>query len=196
MKRALLFLSVCLTAAGCSDSKVVVRASLAEGGEAIAEMPVYLLPYDRRALMDSLARASEEPEPTIPADLVTQLESLNAAPRVPGDSTARANAAMRTVLQARIDSIRAARVTWRQRVYAPFDSVARAKESELAVKASADTTDAAGRAAIPADEGRFWIYATYVLPETTLEWNLPVSVRGDSVVVSLTRKNAKEQQFF
>jgi hypothetical protein len=146
--------------------------------------------------MDSLARASDEPEPTIPADLVQQLERLNAAPVVPGDSASRANVALRTVLRARIDSIRAARAQWRQRVFAPFDSVARAKESELAETAASDTTDARGHAAIPADEGRFWIYATYVLPETTLEWNLPVSVRGDSVVVPLTRKNAKEQQFF
>lgn len=196
MKRALLFLAVCVTAAGCSDSKVVVRAALAEGGEPIVDMPVYLLPYDRKALMDSLARASDEPEPTIPADLVQQLERLNAAPVVPGDSASGANVAMRTVLRARIDSIRAARAQWRQRVFAPFDSVARMKESELAETAASDTTDARGHAAIPADEGRFWIYATYVLPETTLEWNLPVSVRGDSVVVPLTRKNAKEQRFF
>ena len=196
MKRALLFLAVCLTAAGCSDSKVVVRAALAEGGEPIVDMPVYLLPYDRKALMDSLARASEEPEPTIPADLVTQLERLSSAPAVPGDSAARAAQAARRVLQARIDSIRAARAQWRQRVFAPFDSVARMKESELGETAASDTTDAAGRAEVPADEGRFWLYATYVLPETTLEWNLPVAVRGDSVVVNLTRKNAKEQQFY
>lgn len=196
MKRALLFLAVLTTAAGCSDSKVVVRAALAEGGEPIVDMPVYLLPYDRKALMDSLAKAADEPEPTIPADLVQQLERLSAAPATPGDSTARSAAAARRVLQARIDSIRAARVQWRRQVFAPFDSVARMKESELGETAASDTTDARGSAAIPADEGRFWLYATYVLPETTLEWNLPVAVRGDSVVVSLTRGNAKEQRFF
>ena len=63
------------------------------------------------------------------------------------------------------------------------DSVAQAKVAELGLSAVADTTDATGTARLPADEGRFWIYAVYVLPDRTLEWNLPVTVRGDSTVI-------------
>lgn len=196
MKRALLVLAVLTAAAGCSDSKVVVRAALAEGGQAITDLPVYLLPYDRQALMDSLAEASDEPEPVIPEALLQQLERPSAGGATPGDSAAPSPAAVRRQIQARIDSIRTARRAWRERTFAPFDSLARAKESELGLSASSDTTDARGVARVGADEGRFWLYAVYVLPESTLEWNVPVAVRGDSVVVTLTRENAREQRFY
>lgn len=198
MKR-LLLLAACLAAAGCSDSKVVVRASLAQAGEPVADMPVYLLPYDREALMDSLAEASDEPEPAIPEALVTQLESLNARERqlsAAGDSTIRQVRAQRAAVQAQVDSIRVSRRRWRQRVFADFDSVANAKITELGTGTATDTTDTQGVAHLPADEGRFWIYAAYVLPDVTLEWNLPVTVRGDSAVVRLTRENAKERRFY
>lgn len=198
MKR-LLLLAACLAAAGCSDSKVVVRASLAQAGEPVADMPVYLLPYDREALMDSLAEASDEPEPAIPAALVTQLESLNARERqlsAAGDSTIRQVRAQRAAVQAQVDSIRVSRRRWRQRVFADFDSVANAKLTELGTGTAADTTDTQGVARLAADEGRFWIYAAYVLPDVTLEWNVPVTVRGDSAVVRLTRENAKERRFY
>ena len=105
MKR-LLLLAACLAAAGCSDSKVVVRASLAEAGEPIVDLPVFLLPYDRQALMDSLAEASDDPEPTIPSALITQLESLNARERqlsAAGDSAVRVVRAQRAAVQARVD---------------------------------------------------------------------------------------------
>ena len=32
--------------------------------------------------------------------------------------------------------------------------------------------------------------ARYVLPETVLEWEEPVTLRGDSAVITLSRKNA------
>lgn len=199
MKR-LLLLAACVAAAGCSDSKVVVRATLAEGGQPVADMPVYLLPYDRQALMDSLAEAAGEPEPAIPAALVTQLESLNARERqmaAAGDSAVRTVRAQRAAVQAQVDSIRANRLRWRQRVFAPFDSVAQAKMQEMGAGAASDTTDTTGRARLSAaDEGRFWIYAAYVLPDVTLEWNVPVTVRGDSTVVRLTRENATERRFY
>ena len=67
---------------------------------------------------------------------------------------------------------------------------------QLGASAATDTTDAQGIARIGADEGRFWIYAAYVLPDVTLEWNVPVTIRGDSTVVRLTRENAKEQRFY
>jgi hypothetical protein len=198
MKR-LLLLAACLAAAGCSDSKVVVRASLAEAGEPVADLPVFLLPYDRQALMDSLAEAADQPEPTIPSTLVTQLESLNARERqlgAAGDSAVRQVRAQRAAVQAQMDSIRVNRRRWRQQVFADFDSVAEMKMAELGVTAATDTTDTQGLASIAADEGRFWLYAAYVLPDVTLEWNVPVTVRGDSTVVRLTRENAKERRFY
>jgi hypothetical protein len=198
MKR-LLLLAACLAAAGCSDSKVVVRASLAQAGEPVADLPVFLLPYDRQALMDSLAKASDEPEPMIPAALVTQLESLTARERqlgAAGTAEVRLVKAQRAAVQAQLDSIRVNRRRWRQQVFADFDSVAEFKMAELGVAAATDTTDTQGMASIAADEGRFWIYAAYVLPDVTLEWNVPVTVRGDSTVVRLTRENAKERRFY
>jgi len=198
MKR-LLLLAACLAAAGCSDSKVVVRASLAEAGQPVADMPVFLLPYDRQALMDSLAEASDEPEPTIPSALITQLESLNARERqiaATGGAEVRVVRAQRAMVQARLDSIRVNRRRWRQQVFADFDSVAEAKMAELGAGAATDTTDTKGVAHLDADEGRFWLYAAYVLPDVTLEWNVPVTVRGDSTVVRLTRENAKERRFY
>lgn len=198
MKR-LLLLAALLAVAGCSDSKVVVRAALAEGGRPVADLPVYLLPYDREALMDSLAQAAGQPEPAIPAAMVTQLESLTVREQrlaASGDSAVQRVRAERRGVQARVDSIRAARREWRQRVFAPFDSVAGAKVAELGVSAVADTTDATGTARLAADEGRFWLYAVYVLPDRTLEWNVPVTVRGDSTVVRLTPENAKERRFY
>jgi hypothetical protein len=198
MKR-LLLLAACLAAAGCSDSKVVVRASLAEAGEPVADLPVFLLPYDRQALMDSLAKAADQPEPTIPSALVTQLESLTARERqlgAAGSAEVRLVRAQRAAVQAQLDSIRVNRRRWRQNVFADFDSVAAFKMAELGVTAATDTTDTQGVASIAADEGRFWIYAAYVLPDVTLEWNVPVTVRGDSTVVRLTRENAKERRFY
>lgn len=198
MKR-LLLLAACLAAAGCSDSKVVVRASLAEAGQPVADMPVFLLPYDRQALMDSLAEASDEPEPTIPSALITQLESLSARERqiaAAGGAEVRLVRAQRAMVQARLDSIRVNRRRWRQEVFADFDSVADNKMAELGATAATDTTDRQGMASIAADEGRFWLWAAYVLPDVTLEWNVPVNVRGDSTVVRLTRENAKERRFY
>ncbi|HEX6909856.1 MAG TPA: hypothetical protein VF142_05665 [Longimicrobium sp.] len=198
MKR-LLLLAACLAAAGCSDSKVVVHASLASSGQPVADLPVWVLPYDRQALMDSLAQEAGQPEPAIPAPLVTQLEGLTARERqlaAAGDPRLAAFRAQRAAVQKQVDSIRAARVQWREQVFAPFDSLAQARQAEMGVTAAVDTTDARGVARIGADEGRVWIYAVYVLPDVTLEWNLPVTVRGDSTVVRLTRENAKERKFY
>ncbi|HEU0015352.1 MAG TPA: hypothetical protein VFQ45_16810, partial [Longimicrobium sp.] len=115
MKRWLLLAACCAAAAGCSDSKVVVRASLDQGGQPIADLPVWLLPYDRKALADSMLRAGEMPEPAIPADLLTQLESLTAREKeAAGDSARRQVQAARRTLQARIDSIKTARRVWRE----------------------------------------------------------------------------------
>lgn len=198
MKR-LLLLAACLAAAGCSDSKVVVRATLAENGGPVADLPVWVLPYDRQALMDSLAKDAGEPEPAIPAPLVTQLEGLTTRERemtAAGDARAAQVRAMRQAVQKQVDSIRVERRQWRERTFAAFDSLAKAREAELGATAHVDTTDARGVARIPAGEGRVWVWAAYVLPDVTLEWNLRVTVTGDSTDVELTRENAKERRFY
>ena len=198
MKR-LLLMAACAAAAGCSDSKVVVHASLAENGEPVADLPVWVLPYDRQALMDSLAEEAGEPEPAIPAPLVTQLEGLTARERqlaAAGDPRLPAFRAQLAAVQKQVDSIRVARRRWREHTFADFDSLAEARQAELGATASVDTTDARGVARISAGEGRVWIWAVYVLPDVTLEWNVPVTVRGDSTTVDLTRENAKERRFY
>lgn len=198
MKRLLLLLTACLAAAGCSDSKVVVRATLAESGQPVADLPVWVLPYDRQALMDSLAEEAGDPEPGIPAPLITQLEGLTARERelqAAGDPRLPGFRAQRQALQRQVDSIRVARRAWREKTFADFDSLAQARQTEMGATAAVDTTDARGVARISA-EGRVWIWAAYVLPDVTLEWNLPVTVRGDSTVVTLTRENAKERKFY
>lgn len=197
MKR-LLLLAACVAAAGCSDSKVVVRANLAENGGPVADLPVWVLPYDRQALMDSLAEEAGDPEPGIPATLITQLEGLTARERelqAAGDPRLPAFRAQRQAVQKQVDSIRVARRTWRERTFADFDSLARAREGEMGGAAAVDTTDARGVARVSA-EGRVWVWAAYVLPDVTLEWNIPVTVRGDSAVVELTRENARERKFY
>lgn len=199
MKRLLLMAACCAAAAGCSDSKVVVHASLAENGEPVADLPVWVLPYDRAKLMDSLARESSQPEPVIPGEMLTQLQSLTERERqlaARGDSMVARVRAGRVAVQRQIDSIRVARRRWRERTFVDFDSVSRAKQTELGASAAVDTTDARGIARISAGDGRMWIWASYVLPDVTLEWNVPVTVRGDSTTVRLTRENAKERRFY
>jgi hypothetical protein len=198
MKR-LLLLAACVAAAGCSDSKVVVQATLPDNGGPVADLPVWVLPYDRQALMDSLASESDEPEPAIPAPLLTQLEGLSARERqltASGDAALPAVRAQRAALQKQVDSIRVARREWRRVVFADFDSLAAAREDELGAAATVDTTDARGIAHVSSGEGRVWVYASYVLPDVTLEWNLPLTVRGDSTMVRLTRENATERRFY
>ncbi len=197
MKR-LLLLAACVAAAGCSDSKVVVRANLADNGQPVADLPVWVLPYDRQALMDSLAEEAGDPEPGIPSTLITQLEGLTARERelqAAGDPRLPAFRAQRQAVQKQVDSIRVARRTWRERTFADFDSLAQARQTEMGAAAAVDTTDARGVARVAA-EGRVWVWASYVLPDVTLEWNIPVTVRGDSAVVELTRENAKERRFY
>jgi hypothetical protein len=197
MKR-LLLLAACVAAAGCSDSKVVVRATLADNGGPVADLPVWVLPYDRQALMDSLAEAAGDPEPAIPAPLITQLEGLIARERqmtAAGDARAAQVRVMRLAVQKQVDSIRVERRRWRQKTFVDFDSLAKAREAELGAAAAVDTTDAQGIARVPA-EGRVWIWAAYVLPDVTLEWNIPVTVRGDSTTIELTRDKAKERRFY
>ena len=198
MKRTPVLLALLPLLAACgSDARVVVRATL--DGRPVTDLPVRLLPYDREAILDSISGALELPEPTMPADLVRQLRSLGAAagPGKPPGDTAAARAAVQTrqALRARADSITRARQAWSDTVSKLYEEVARTKQSELARAEEGDTTDTAGRAVLGADEGKSWVVARYVLPGRELEWNVPVTLRGDSVVIRLTRENAKERPF-
>ena len=197
MKRSFLLLILLASAAACdAGPKVVVRASLTPGGEPIADLPVQLLPYDRQELLDSLTKAADDPEPSPPQELLQQQQALQAEAaqvRARGDTAlARWNAARKAVAArfARIDSARAA---WKTETYKDFGEAAKLRTEASELSEAADTTDAAGRAELPAEEGQWWVYARYVLPETELEWNVKMTMSGDSVVVPLTRQNATER---
>jgi hypothetical protein len=191
MKRVLL--GLVLTVAACGESRVIAEVSV--DGTPVAGLPVWLLPYDRVALVDSLVQESDEPEPAIPATLLEELESVRAgAASAEGDTLVAELRARRRALEARVDSIRLARRAWRDRVYAPLDSLAREREGAHGVRARSDTTDARGRARVPAEEGRYWLWSVYVLPESTLEWSVPVVLRGDSVTVRMERGTARERR--
>jgi hypothetical protein len=190
-------LPLLLLAAACgSDPKVVVHAEV--DGQRVADLPVTLLPYDRQAVLDSLAKAQETPEPLFPVELVQQFRKLEAeenAVRQRGDSAvARWTVQMRQV-RTRVDSLRAARKAWTDEAYADFEEAAEERVAASGLSVEVDTTDAGGYSAFRAADGQWWVTARYMLPEAELEWNVPVAATGDSVVVRLTRQNARARPF-
>lgn len=82
-KHCALLLSAAVVLVGCSRSGQVdvrVMGISAEGGAAaISKLPVRLLPYDRDSLFDALAARAPEPQPQIPADLLTLRDSVSQA---------------------------------------------------------------------------------------------------------------------
>ena len=194
MKRPLVVPALLLALAACGGGpRVVVQASLEEGGP-VADLPVRLLPYDRQAILDSLAADREEPEPRLSQELLQRLGAIQAEEaqlRQRGDTALGRLRTERQGLLARIDSVRKARSAWLEKIREPYEEAVEREASGLGERA--DTTDASGRAELPAEAGRWWISARYVLPETVLEWEVPVTVRGDSVVVRLNRKNARAE---
>ena len=199
MKRHFVVLALLAAAACGTDPKVVVHASLQEGGAPITDLPVQLLPYDRQALIDSLGKAADDPEPELPQEVLQQQEALQAeaaAVRQRGDTAvARWNAARRA-LSAQLAAHQRARAAWADSAYKDFPEVAKAAAAAKELSEASDTTDASGRAELPAEEGQYWVYARYVLPDTELEWNVRMTHTGDSTVVPLTRANAKERPLF
>ena len=197
MKRKFVVLALLVSAAACgTDPKVVVRASLTPGGEPISDLPVQLLPYDRQELLDSLAKAADDPEPKLPQEVLQQQQALQAeaaAVRLKGDTALARWNTQRRLLKARADSVQRARALWADSAYKDFPEVA--KNAALAKELSevSDTTDATGRAELPAEEGQYWVYARYILPDVELEWNIRMTHTGDSTIVPLTRANAKEK---
>jgi hypothetical protein len=197
MKRSYVPLLVAASvAAACGKPRVVVRAELENG--AVADLPVALVNYDRKAILDSLARVAGAPEPAFPQDLIQQMRALaaeaQAAPQRGDTAVARVEAARRALV-ARADSIRAAQRAWAAKAYAQFDSVVQKRTARVGLEVHEDTTDASGRAVIEGDDGRWWVTATYTLPYSRLDWNVPVEVRkdADSVVIVLRHANAVEK---
>lgn len=191
MMRPLAVLACLLLAAACgADPKVVVRAEI--DGQPVADLPVRLLSYDREAILDSLATAREEPEPRYPQELLQRLSAVQAEEarlRQSGDTALRRLGAERQALQARLDTVRKARQAWLEEIREPFEEAV----ADRSGAERSDTTDASGRAEIPAGEGKQWVIARYVLPETVLEWEMSITPRGDSTIVRLNRENAKSE---
>lgn len=198
-----------LAAACGSDPPVVVRASLEPGGP-VADLPVRLLPYDRTALLDSLAKASGRPEPTLPQEVIQRLrgDSLSAPARTGPDTTkadsaataaaARIRAMTPAQLRAFADSVLRARRVWEDSAYARYDSAAFQRVQAAGRGELSDTTDAAGVARFSAGDGDWWVWARYTLRNEELDWVVPLKVveGGDSMVVTLTRANAVSRPLF
>jgi hypothetical protein len=201
MNRSVWLLAVLVAASACGGGEnVVLRASLDENGaQPVPDLPVRLLPYDRQAILDSLARDKESPEPKLPAGAFDRLRSLQAEEakvRPRGDSAVARVAAARRAYVAQLDSIRKARAKWLEAQAEDFAAAAKERNPKGLGELS-DTTDAAGRAAFAADAGKWWAVSRYVLPDAVLEWAVPVRAKDkDSVVVRLTRENARVEPFF
>jgi hypothetical protein len=203
MKRPLWGLALLLAAAACGGEtdNVVVRASLGPGGtQPVADLPVRLLPYDRRAILDSLGAEDESPLPKYPADAMQRLRMLQAeAARVKpkGDTAVARVEAQRRVLVAQLDSVRKAREKWLETRREDFEAAVKERTNNTGFTEHADTTDAQGRASFAVDPGRWYAVSRYVLPDAVLEWQVRVNAeKSDSTTVRLTRQNAREEPFF
>jgi hypothetical protein len=201
MKR-FVWMAALLAVAACGGSdSVVVRASLGDAGaQPVPDLPVRLLPYDRQGILDSLGLENEDPEPKIPRSMTQRLRTLQAeeaAVKARGDTAVGRIQAERRALMAQADSIRKARERWLASMREDFEKAVEERLGHSGLTEKADTTDAAGRAGFAADPGKWYAVARYVLPDVVLEWQVPVTARdGDSTVVRLTRKNAREEPFF
>jgi|GEM_PF-1427902 len=203
MKRPLWGIALLLAAAACGGEtdNVVVRASLGPGGtQPVADLPVRLLPYDRRAILDSLGAEDDSPLPKFPADAMERLRMLQAeAARVKprGDSAAARVEAQRRVLMAQMDSVRKAREKWLEDRREDFEAAVKERTTNTGATEHTDTTDAKGRASFAVDPGRWYAVSRYVLPDAVLEWQVRVNAeKSDSSTVRLTRQNAREEPFF
>lgn len=195
MKRLTATLGLVLLAAACDDApNVIVRAEL--DGAPVTELPVWVLPYDRQAVLDSLAERRKRPEPVPPQELVLRLDSLRAARSVlpPGDSLApRLDAAIRAATDT-VRSYEEARRAWADTTYADFAEAVKARTARSGATERVDTTGTDGSAAFAVDGGSGWVHARYVLPDAELEWLVPVEpVEGDTTVVRLDARNARRR---
>lgn len=200
MKRPLWGLALLLAAAACGDDPdtVVVRAEV--GGRPVADLPVRLLPYDRRAIIDSLATEHGTPLPKYPPDALERLRMLQAeAARVKprGDTAVARVEAQRRALVAQLAQIRKQRDQWLESRREDFEAAVEERNTQSGLAEVADTTDAQGRVGFAVDPGRWYAVAQYVLPDSVLEWQVRVTVEPtDSSMVRLTRRNARAEPFF
>jgi hypothetical protein len=177
---------------GCdAEPRVAVEARIDD--RPVAELPVRLLPYDREAILDSLAAAADTPEPLPRPGLIEALRSIEAGQipvNLPGDTTAPSPAEQVRRLRAEADSVRQAQRVWADQVFGPLEGIADRQREASRREELADTTDAAGRVEFRAPEGGWWVNARYRLPYSELRWSVPVRVVGDSARVVLSRENA------
>ncbi len=203
MKRPLWGLALLVAAAACGgdSDNVVVRAALGPGGtQPVADLPVRLIPYDRRAILDSLGADDDSPLPKYPPDAMQRLRMLQAeAARVKprGDTAVARVEAQHRALVAQLDTVRKARDRWLEDRREDFEAAVKDRTSRTGFTEHTDTTDAAGRAGFAVDPGRWYAVSRYVLPDAVLEWQVRVNAaKSDSTVVRLTRQNAREEPFF
>ena len=98
---------------------------------------------------------------------------------------------------AQMDEIRHVREDWGNQAFKDVGTVIDALTDASGLDEAADTTGADGGAFIEIPPGQYWVHATYELPYDELYWNVPVTVvRGDPVVVRLTRANAVLRPIF
>lgn len=102
MRRTVLLLAVTSAAAllaGCGG-QVDVQAQLDNSGQVtpIKDMEVWLLPYDRDQIFDSLSAAYPEPEPTYPDSVTALQDSVIAAQRRWQEAQARWNSVRDSLL--------------------------------------------------------------------------------------------------
>jgi hypothetical protein len=97
---------------------------------------------------------------------------------------------------AQADSIRIAREAWAERAFADYDRVVDDRLNAERRNPVADTTRAGGVQRVRVGEGNWWVYARYTLPFSELYWNVPITVRGDSVVVQLNEATAEARPVF
>lgn len=99
----------------------------------------------------------------------------------------------------RMDSVKMVRRIWADQAFEDVGLAIDARIEETGLEEVADTTgvDAEGVARLEVPPGEYWVYARYELPNDELYWNIPVSViRGDPIVVRLTRENAEVRAIF
>lgn len=103
------------------------------------------------------------------------------------DSAERTLAALRTGLQPRIDSLRAAVRTWEQTTYAGYDTLTERLAKERRLPPLLDTTDASGLARFRLQAGDWWIYArSWDASDPNREWYWNVPVRQDTTRLDAT----------
>jgi hypothetical protein len=97
---------------------------------------------------------------------------------------------------ARADSIRVAREAWAERAFVDYDRVVDERLRADGRNPVADTTRAGGVSRVRVGEGNWWVYSRYTLPFSEMYWNVPITVRGDSVVVQLNESTAQARPVF